>query len=43
MKKLYPLGQEISMGVIFGYCSGYFSRKISEKVAFVIGGSFIGL
>jgi uncharacterized membrane protein (Fun14 family) len=31
------------MGAVFGYSAGFFSRKIADKVIFVIGGAFVTL
>ena len=40
-KKMLPITKQITMGAIFGYSSGYFSRKFADKVVYVVGGTFV--
>jgi len=38
-----PASKEITLGAVFGFCSGYYSRKLAEKVVYVAGATFVAL
>jgi len=41
--KWLPASKEVTVGAIFGFCSGYFSRKLAEKVVYIAGATFVAL
>lgn len=38
-----PIGSQVTMGTIFGYCSGYASKQIGKAIALVIGTGFMAV
>jgi uncharacterized membrane protein (Fun14 family) len=43
VSKLIPASKEITLGAVFGFCSGYYSKKMAEKAVYVVGGTFVAL
>ncbi|GMH77463.1 hypothetical protein TrST_g9209 [Triparma strigata] len=38
-----PIGSQVTMGTVFGYCSGYASKQIGKAIALVIGTGFMAV
>lgn len=41
LQALGPVGSEITMGAVLGFCSGYAVKKVGKAAAFVVGVTFI--
>lgn len=41
IQALGPVGSEITMGAVLGFCSGYAVKKVGKMAAFVVGVTFI--
>ncbi|KRX03858.1 P-loop containing nucleoside triphosphate hydrolase [Pseudocohnilembus persalinus] len=43
LEKIYPVCSEITLGAVFGYTAGFFSKKFAQQAAYYVGGAFVAL